>query len=68
MPHTTTYAQLMRILNDGDWHSVDELTAVAHYPQHWVDELRREGHQVVTDSVGRPLVRLRERTPTTAPC
>jgi hypothetical protein len=54
----TTYAQLMRILGDGDWHSADELTAVTHFPHHWVDELRHDGHQVATDESGRPLVRL----------
>jgi hypothetical protein len=60
MQKTTTYDQLMRILDDGDWHSAEELTAVAHFPHYWIDELRHEGHQVVTDAVGRPVIRLRE--------
>ena len=60
MSRTTTYAQLMQILGDGGWHSADELTAVTQFPQAWVDELRQEGHQVSTDEIGRPVVRLRE--------
>ena len=32
MSRTTTYAQLMKILGDGDWHSADELTAVTQFP------------------------------------
>jgi hypothetical protein len=68
MRKTTTYDQLMRILGDGDWHSADELTAVAHFPQYWIDELRHEGHQVVTDEVGHPVIRLRNREAATAGC
>ena len=66
MSRTTTYAQLMKILGDGDWHSADELTAVTQFPQEWVDELRHEGHQIATDEIGSPLVRLREPAVSTA--
>jgi hypothetical protein len=68
MSRTTTYAQLMQILGDGDWHNADELTAVTHFPQHWVDELRHDGHQVEVDEIGRPVVRLREPAGSNAGC
>ena len=58
---SNTYAQVIRILDDGDWHDADELEAVARFPDHWVRELRHEGHQVVTDAIGRALIRLQER-------
>jgi hypothetical protein len=53
-----TYAQVIRILADGDWHAADELESVTCFPEHWVRELRHDGHDVTTDAVGRPLVRL----------
>jgi hypothetical protein len=56
----TTYKQLLTVLADGDWHSLDELEAVTRYPDQWLTELRHEGHQVGFDSLGRPLVRLGE--------
>lgn len=63
---SNTYAQVIRVLADGDWHLADELEAVTRFPEHWVRELRHDGHQVVTDEVGRPLIRLQESNAGTA--
>jgi hypothetical protein len=63
---SNTYAQVIRVLADGDWHAADELEAVARFPEHWLRELRHDGHQVVTDAGGRPLIRLQESNAGTA--
>ena len=37
------------LLEDGDWHTVDELKEVSQFPERWLEELRRDGLEVVED-------------------
>jgi hypothetical protein len=55
---SSTYADVLRILDDGQWHAVDELASVSRYPVEWARELRHDGHQVVADPSGALVVRL----------
>ncbi len=42
----TTYCKVVRLLEDGSWHTLGELEEVAHYPTAWVRELRLSGFAV----------------------
>lgn len=42
-----TYDRLVEILNDGQWHSDEELAVVATFPEAWLDEVEREGGTIV---------------------
>jgi hypothetical protein len=54
------YERLLEVLSDGEWHSEDELRPITPFPREWIVELRHEGHEVVEDPFGGPLVRLRQ--------
>ena len=41
-----TYPAVVGLLQDGRWHADDELTAVPTFPQEWLAELEREGHEL----------------------
>ena len=56
---SSTYAQLLEILDDGRWHGVTDLATVTRYPDEWARELSHEGHLVDVGDDGTPVVRLR---------
>jgi hypothetical protein len=43
----TTYDRVKDVLADGDWHSLDELKQVSFFPERWLEELRRDGLELV---------------------
>ena len=45
----STYQRVKNVLADGDWHTVDELKEVSSFPERWIEELRRDGLEVVED-------------------
>jgi hypothetical protein len=54
----STYSQIVELLSDGEWHGEPELQGVSYFPEHWVTELAREGHEVSDSEHGGRLVRL----------
>jgi hypothetical protein len=54
----STYARIVELLSDGEWHYEPELLRVSTFPEHWVTELAREGHEVKKTEQGSRLVRL----------
>jgi hypothetical protein len=55
----TTYDKVLGTLADGDWHARRELDEVTVFPDEWLRELLREGHEVLEDGQGRVKVNLR---------
>ncbi len=49
----TTYEKVLEKLEDGDWHARRELDEVTVFPEEWLRELLREGHEVLEDGQGR---------------
>jgi len=47
----STYQRVKNVLADGDWHTVDELKEVSSFPERWIEELRKDGLEVVEDAV-----------------
>jgi len=47
-----TYDRVMSVLSDGRWHTMDELREVSYFPERWIEELRRDGLEVVEDPQG----------------
>ena len=45
----TTYDRVKDVLSDGDWHSLEELKQVSYFPERWLDELRRDGLEVLEE-------------------
>jgi hypothetical protein len=45
----STYQRVKDLLEDGDWHTVDELKEVSQFPERWLEELRKDGLEVVED-------------------
>jgi len=45
-----TYDRVKKVLSDGRWHTMDELREVSYFPERWIEELRRDGLEVVEDS------------------
>lgn len=41
-----TYPAVVGLLQDGQWHANDELSAVTTFPQEWLAELEREGFEL----------------------
>lgn len=41
-----TYPAVVGLLQDGQWHVSAELSAVTTFPQEWLAELEREGHEL----------------------
>ena len=56
----TTYARMLELLADGEWHTDEELRAVTEYPDEWLKELRYAGF-VVDERRDTGLVRLAGR-------
>jgi hypothetical protein len=48
----STYDRVKHVLSDGEWHSVAELKQVSSFPERWIEELRRDGVEVMEDKVG----------------
>ena len=47
----STYDRVKDVLADGEWHSVEELKQVSSFPERWIEELRRDGVEVMEDKV-----------------
>jgi hypothetical protein len=45
----TTYDRVKDVLSDGDWRSLEELKQVSYFPERWLDELRRDGLEVLEE-------------------
>lgn len=45
----STYQRVRNVLADGEWHSIEELKEVCHFPERWIEELRRDGLEVSED-------------------
>jgi hypothetical protein len=59
-----TYDKVLDALGDGDWHARFELEEVTVFPEEWLRELLREGHEVLEDEQGRVRLLLREAAAT----
>ena len=44
-----TYDRVRSVLSDGRWHTMDELREISYFPERWIEELRRDGLEVVED-------------------
>ncbi len=44
-----TYDRVKDVLSDGQWHTMEELREVSYFPERWIEELRRDGLEVVED-------------------
>ena len=44
-----TYDRVKDVLADGNWHTLEELREVSYFPERWIEELRRDGLEVVED-------------------
>lgn len=47
----STYDRVKQVLADGEWHSVEELKNVSSFPERWIEELRRDGIEIVEDKL-----------------
>ena len=47
----STYDRVKQVLADGEWHSVEELKNVSSFPERWIEELRRDGVEVMEDKL-----------------
>jgi hypothetical protein len=45
----STYERVKNVLADGDWHTVEELKKVSFFPERWIEELRKDGIEIVED-------------------
>lgn len=46
----STYQRIRDVLADGEWHSFEELRKVSRFPERWLEELRKDGLEVMVDS------------------
>ena len=53
-----TYLAVVQFLQDGKWHSNEELAEVSQYPQDWLRELELAGHELERKGQPPGLVRL----------
>jgi hypothetical protein len=53
-----TYPAVVGLLQDGEWHADEELTAVTSFPREWLQEVERE-HPLERRPGSPELVRLR---------
>ena len=53
-----TYEAIVRVLEDGEWHDLDELAEVSSFPEHWARQLSSEGVVLLTENAGTQKVRL----------
>jgi hypothetical protein len=56
-----TYERILELLDDGEWHSEEELEEVAYFPREWVRELELSGQPVRTADNGGLHLRLERR-------
>jgi hypothetical protein len=54
----TTYARVLELLADGEWHEEEELREVAYFPRAWIRELQLSGESVRTHQNARLRLRL----------
>ena len=47
-----TYDRVKGMLSDGRWHTVEELREISYFPERWIEELRKDGLEVVEDEHG----------------
>ena len=59
----STYARLVDLLSDHQWHDRNEIAAITHYPDLWLKELARGGPPVVRKPDGTTQVRLADERP-----
>ena len=52
-----TYPAVVSLLQDGEWHADEELTAVTSFPREWLQEVERE-HPLERRAGSPELVRL----------
>ena len=45
----SAYQRVMGVLEDGEWHTISELKEVCYFPDRWIEELRKEGLEVIED-------------------
>jgi len=57
----STYARVLDLLADGEWHTEDELGEVAYFPRKWVEELQASGERLTTAENGGVRLRLEPR-------
>jgi hypothetical protein len=62
----STYARLVDLLSDHQWHDRSEIAAITHYPDMWLKELVEEGNLVVQTPDGATAVRLADVRPLVA--
>ncbi|HEY7179213.1 MAG TPA: hypothetical protein VH305_08565 [Gaiella sp.] len=56
---TKTFDAILELLADRRWHTENELAERTRYPDHWIDELRRESALEIEERDGQTLIRLR---------
>jgi hypothetical protein len=54
-----TFDAITRVLDDGLWHELDDLTEATRFPAEWTQELEAEGLIETQKQIGAVLVRLR---------
>jgi hypothetical protein len=57
----STYARVLALLGDGEWHTEDELGEVAYFPRKWIEELEASGERVTRAENGELCLRLESR-------
>ena len=62
----STYARLIDMLSDQQWHDRSEIAAITHYPDLWLKELVVAGHLVVQKPDGATAVHLADEPPLAA--
>ena len=62
----STYARLIDMLSDQEWHDRSEVAALTHHPDLWLKELVVEGHLVVQTPDGATAVHLADGPPLAA--
>jgi hypothetical protein len=45
----STYQRVKNVLADGEWHSMEDLKEVCCFPERWVEELRKDGLEIMED-------------------
>jgi hypothetical protein len=48
----STYQRVKNVLADGEWHSMEDLKEVCFFPDRWVEELRKDGLEIMEDKDG----------------
>ena len=60
---TKTFNAIVDALQDGQWHSLDEVAEKTRYADEWIDALQRESILETDEQDGQLLVRLRADVP-----